>query len=406
MRPMMREHGPPTKSSWMFLGVNGGPCDLSCHHCFYANAEEYAFYDLESLLLKANKFRHYYGLEATDITGGEPSIYTDPSLKQRGLVSRKDDGRNQHLEALVEHCANIGLAPSIITHGGNNTEAYTKAIEDVGLDCWELSLHGLGRLDDVDHGVGHKLLVVGHGNKEIPDHFASIIKAASYTTRPIRWNCSVTGHTYTELGDWSRFLVDRYPATVANFIAWMAYDTWGNENHPEWQMNYTDYAPHIAEAVQTFEKHGWECNVRYFPLCIAREYGFAANTHQHYQIQTDPWEWDIASTQNLQLKLPWGQVRRNQLTSDAFWGIMFEERIRQCDAYARGRQPQCPPCQDCAARKICEGPDLSYVNKYGTDWLSPIKSEEVGLPPNSLIVDVNHFLYNEVPSEKAACSAV
>ena len=38
---------------------------------------------------------------------------------------------------VVEHCANIGLRPTIITHG--QTEKKVKEIEDAGLDDWPMT---------------------------------------------------------------------------------------------------------------------------------------------------------------------------------------------------------------------------------------------------------------------------
>lgn len=400
MRPMMREHGQPTRSSWLYGGVNGGPCSLSCLHCFYKNASEYAWYDMPCLIARANKFRHYYGLEATDISGGEFTEYHDPKMKERGFSSRTDDGRNRQLEYLIEHCANIGLAPSLITHAGRLTEAAVKGVEDARLDCWEFSLHGLGRIGETEYGVGHKLLVVGHGDKEVEDHFEKMIAASKHCTRPIRWNCSVTGQTYRELPAWADFLIERYPPTVGNMIVWMSYDTWGVGQHPEWQKSYREYAPYIAKAVTKLEAAGFEANVRYIPLCIAHEFGFADNAHQHYQIQTDPWEWDIQATQDVELRHPFGDVGRGVITEEAFWDRALSERIRICDGKGRQRQPFCKPCQSCTARNICEGPDLSYLDAFGPDEYKPVRSEDVGLPPDSLISDINHFLHRGKPVEE------
>ncbi len=395
MRPMFREHGKPTRSSWGFLGEgagSGGPCDLSCKHCFYRNAETYAFNDAESLLCRFSKFRQYYGLNAVDITGGEATIYVDPALSKRGLKHKHPDGRNDHLAYLVQYCSNIGLAPSIITHGANNTEALTKQIEDAGLDTWEFSLHGLGEHNGVEYGRSHDSLVVGHGDRAVPDHFGRMVDNAAFAKRPIRWNISVTGQTYRDLPGWARFITERFAPTVANMIAWMSYDTWGPDNVPPWMKNYTDYAPYIAEAVDVLETAGWEANVRYFPLCLAKEWGFAANTHQHYQIQYDPWEWAFEATSDKRLRRSWGDVERGWLTEDEFWRQAVSLRTRSCDAYARQRQPQSPPCQSCAARNICEGQDSLYTTVFGTDHLTPIRSEDVGLPEGAVLNDVNYFL--------------
>ena len=394
-RPQYRLHGHPTRSAWGFLGEgagSGGPCDLSCKHCFYANKQDYIFNDAESLLCRFNKFRHYYGLNAVDLTGGEATIYVDPTLTRRGLKHRHPDGRNDHLAYLVQHCTNIGLAPSIITHGANNTEALTKQIEDAGLDTWEFSLHGLGYHNGVEYGRSHDSLVVGHDDRAVPDHFGRMVDNAAYAKRPIRWNCSVTGHTYEDLPGWARFITDRWPPTVGNMIAWMAYDSWGPGNVPEWMKNYTDYAPFIAEAVDILEEKGWEANVRYFPLCEARKWGFAANTHQHYQIQFDPWEWAFEATADTKLVHGYGDVERGLLTEQEFWAQAVNVRTRICDGYGRARHPICPPCQSCAARTICEGPDSLYIHQFGHECLDPIAAEDVGLPENGVLADPNHFL--------------
>lgn len=395
MRPMYREHGKPTRSSWGFLGEgagNGGPCDLSCRHCFYRNSETYAFNDAESLLCRFSKFRNYYGLNAVDLTGGEATIFSDPALSKRGLKHKHPDGRNDHLAYLVQFCSNIGLAPSIITHGANNTEALTKQIEDCGLDTWELSLHGLGTHNGEKYGSSHEQIVVHHGGRPAEQHFGQMVDNAAFAKRPIRWNISVTGQTYKDLPGWARFITERFPPTVANMIAWMSYDTWGPDNVPEWMENYPTYAPFIAEAVDILESGGYECNIRYFPLCLAKEWGFAANTHQHYQIQMDPREWAFEATADKRLPHPYSDIERGKITEDEFWRQAVSLRTRSCDAYARQRQPLSPPCQSCAARNICEGQDSLYTHVYSHDHLHPISAADVGLPPNGVLADVNYFL--------------
>lgn len=313
-------------------------------------------------------------------------------MTKRGLKHKYSDGRNDHLAYLVRHCANIGLAPSIITHGANNTKALTKQIEDAGLDTWEMSLHGLGTHNNVAYGDSHQRIVVHHGGRPATDHFGQMVDNAAYTTRPIRWNISVTGHTFEDLPGWARFITERFPPTVGNMIVWMAYDSWGTDNVPEWMKNYTDYAPFIAEAVTILEEKGWEANVRYFPLCLARKWGFAANTHQHYQIQYDPWEWAFEATGDKELLHPYGDVGRGKITEEGFWRQAESIRMKTCDAYARHRQPLSPPCQSCAARTICEGPDPLYTHQFGHEWLEPISAESVGLPEGAVLADVNYFL--------------
>jgi hypothetical protein len=344
------------------------------------------FYDAESLLCRANKYRHYYGLNATDITGGEPTIYCDPALTKRGLKHRLPDGRNEHLEYLVRHCANIGLAPSIISHGQNYTEAMVGALEDCGVDTFELSIHGMGTLDGQKLGEGNRRLVVLHGGKEKEDGFQHLIDGSKHMSRPIRWNSTVVEQTFRELPDVARFLVDRYPPVVYNMIQFMPYHQHAIQDR-EFQMTFTDCAPFIAEAVRIVEAAGWECNVRYFPPCVAQSYGFGRNCEMHHRIQYDPFEWAFEATTDCVLKNPWSSVERGWFEEQEFWQNARRERQRLCDAIARERQPRCPPCQSCAARKICEGPDVQYVLRYGPDEMRALEARDLGMEEGSLALD-------------------
>lgn len=390
MRPQFRRHGPPTRSSWGFLGNKGGNCDRACAHCFYAEQKELVFYDAESLLSRFNKYKHYYGLDAIDITGGEPTIYVDPALIKRGLKHRTKDGRNLHLEYLVRHCANIGLAPSVISHGQNYTEAMVKALEYCGLDTFELSIHGMGCLDGEELGDGNKRLVVLHGGKQFDGGFQRLIDGSKHMTRPIRWNSTVVEQTYTELPKVAKFISDNYQPCVYNMIQFMPYNT-HSQTDRDFQVKYDECGPYIAEAVGIVEAKGWECNVRYFPPCIGHKFGFARNCLQHFQIQRDPWEWAFEATTDCRLEHPWSHVGRGIVTEAFFWDQAMRERDRLCDIHARNRQPHSPPCQTCAARRVCEAPDVQVTQRWGSDYLRPFASKDLGLPDGAMATDPNVF---------------
>lgn len=389
MRPQYRKHGPPTRSSWLLLGNNGGPCDLACSHCFYHGLGEKVFYDAESLVCRANKYCHYYGLTATDITGGEPLIYHDPKLTDRGLEHHLPDGRNEHLEYVVRHCASIGLAPSIITHGQRLTAEAVAALEDAGLDTWEFSIHGLGVLDGKKLGEGHKRLVLKHGSKggcQYEGGFQRMIDGSRICSSPIRWNSTVVEPTYKELPALARFLTERYPPVVFNMITMMLYYKHSQE-YPAFGLKYTEVAPYIAEAVQIVEAAGWECNVRYMPPCVGHKFGFARNCECHYRIQHDWAEWALEATTDCQLPYPWSHVERGLVSEARFWDEAKRERARLCDIHARARQPHSKPCQECAARKVCEGPEVAYSRKWGTDEFKPLGGQDFGLAEGALAID-------------------
>src|SRR5262245_51096564 len=110
MKPLYKPRTQDIESrGWLFMGEQGGPCDKSCTFCYYAHQQNLVFFDLNTLIQHANLFRHYYGLNACDITGGEATIYKT---------------RDGDIVDLVAHCARIGLAPTIITHGQNNRDDF------------------------------------------------------------------------------------------------------------------------------------------------------------------------------------------------------------------------------------------------------------------------------------------
>jgi hypothetical protein len=64
----------------------------------------------------------------------------------------------------------------------------------------------------------------------------------------------------------------------------------------DFQAQYREIAPFLARAIEELEPLGWEVNVRYWPLCIAKEFGFEANVSGYHQVPFDPWEWRLNVT--------------------------------------------------------------------------------------------------------------
>ncbi|MGH7177727.1 MAG: radical SAM protein, partial [Tepidisphaeraceae bacterium] len=143
--------------------------------CYYAAQENLVFFSLETLFQHANLFRFYYGLDACDITGGEATIY-------KGIVT------------LVRHCANIGLKPTIISHGQNIREDFKlgherplyQEIEDAGLDDWLISLHG-------GSAASHDQALAKEGS------FERLLHGLDLVARPVRFNTTLTDFNYKDL---------------------------------------------------------------------------------------------------------------------------------------------------------------------------------------------------------------
>lgn len=349
-RPTYRAHDRPTERGWLFMGENGGPCDKACKMCYYSFQDHLVFFDLDTLLARANKFRHHYGLRYCDISGGEATIYGP----------KDSEGRRPQLETLVRHCRNIGLLPTIITHGQNNTAALVAGVEDAGLEDWLISLHGMK--------AGHEATVVNHAGKG-EGGWDRLVANLAHCTRPVRFNTTLQNFNYREVPDLARWLADHRAPTVWNMIQFNPFYAWHERPEIDFQATMTEMGPFVGEAVRIAEAAGWEVNVRYWPFCVAAQFGFERNCINFYQTQYDPWEWGLEATEG------YPRAAIEQL------GGVEAARRAHCDRIARSRANA--KCNACALRAICEGPPTQYQQRYGVDELTPY----TGAP----VTDVLHF---------------
>lgn len=319
--------------------------------CYYAYQKDLVFFHFDTLIGHANKFRYYYGLEYCDISGGEATIYGSKSL----------DGRRTQLEDLVGHCADIGLKPTIITHGQNNTEALVRGVEEAGLEDWLVSMHGM------EHG--HNLTVVNHAG-QTQDGWQKLVNNLGYCQRPVRFNTTLQNFNYQELPALAKWLAENRPPTVWNLIQFNPFYAWQGQEVIEFQEQASVLAPYVAQAVELAEAAKWEVNVRYFPFCIANQFGFARNVVNFYQTQYDPWEWDLVATE----RLPMAWVQQQGGTEQA-----RRDWIDRMIALPRNNSA----CVTCAVRPICEGPTEQYQARYGTAELTPFEGQP--------FYDISHF---------------
>ncbi len=343
MKPLYKPRGGIISRGWLFMGEQGGPCDKSCEFCYYAWQKNLVFFSLDTLINHANLFRHYYGLNACDITGGEATIYKTP----------KGD-----IVDLVRHCAAIGLRPTIITHGQNNRDDFKlgrrnplyQEIEGAGLEDWLISLHG-------GSPVSHDAILGQAGSFDRLLHGLSLVK------RPVRFNSTIVGTNYKDLP--VNILKDR-PPTVYNMIAFNPFHAWNDKTgltEIDFQVQYEESAPYVARAVEELEAIGWEVNVRYFPMCIAEKNGFAANVCGYHQVPYDPWEWRLNVTQ----RAPMEQIERQGgwVAAERNMGLqMMHGRVN-------------PTCSTCSNKMICDAPQIQYQKKYGHGELIPMNGETI-----------------------------
>jgi len=356
MRPLFKERKMNEVSSrgWLFMGESGGPCDKACQMCYYAYQKNLVFYSLETMLNHANLFRHYYKLDAADISGGEPTIY-------------------KYIVELVRHCSKIGLKPTIITHGQNTRDNFKpnfpgaekgeplyKAIERAGLEDWLVSLHGGSATAHDD--------VLGEAGS-----FDRLLAGLDLVKRPVRFNTTIQKENLNDLP--VGILLDRAP-TVWNPILFNPFHEWANKtgkDEIEFQVTYRAAAEKLAIAIEKLEAAKWEVNVRYFPLCIAEEFGFAQNVSGYHQVSFDPWEWRLNASRRVALE---------KIEAEGGW--FQSERTRARDIV--GPRVLNEVCGGCAVREICDGPQTQYAAAHGLDELRPLEFIEgsVEMEPNDL----------------------
>jgi hypothetical protein len=309
--------------------------------CYYAHQKNLVFYSLETLIGHANLFRHHYGLSACDISGGEATIYRTPT---------------GDIVDLVRHCAAIGLAPTIITHGQNTRDDFKlgrpnplyREIEDAGLDDWLVSLHG-------GTSASHDAVLCQDGS------FARLIHGLDLVQRPVRFNTTLQATNIRDLP--VNVLRDR-PPTVWNPIMFNPFHVWAGEKRDEidFQVSYREAAEPLARAIETLEALGWEVNVRYWPLCIAEEFGFAPNVSGYHQVPFDPWEWRLNVTSRTPLAV---------IEQEGGWHASERARASQ---WMERRENEV--CRACCYNRICDRPPEQYQRKYGLTELRPVLADE------------------------------
>jgi len=345
MRTLYKPRDGVCSRGWMFMGEQGGPCDQKCQMCYYAYQSNLVFFSYETLVQHANMMRHYYGLDACDISGGEATIY---KTKSGDIVD------------LVRHCAAIGLKPTIITHGQNNHDKFKlgrprplhQELEEKGLEDWLISLHG-------GDAASHDAVLCKDGS------FERLVGNLDNVKRPVRFNTTLQGTNINNLP--VNILRDR-PPTVWNPIMFNPFHVWSGSKKDEidFQVKYEVAAPKLAEAIQILEPLGWEVNVRYWPLCIAKEFGFEANVCGYHQVPFDPWEWRLNVTQ---------RTRLEQIEEEGGWYASERKRALQ---WMESRKN--PICKGCSLRKICDSPPGQYQQKYGNDEIRAIGGVDIEDP--------------------------
>jgi len=341
----------------------GQTCNLRCHFCYFQNrirsAEhpDHPFMRIEKAKAICSTLRGHYGNSALDIQGGEPTIYPK-------------------INALVTHCREIGLLPTLITNAiVLDKRERCRELMDAGLRDLLVSVHGLR--EEYDRAVG------------LPGGSARQMKALDNLVAlsiPFRFNCVLAKSVLGHLEEIARLAVSTR-ARVVNFIAFNPFEdqqkgTRSGEDVPR----YGEVRGPLVAALDYLEQHGVEANVRYLPLCQAPE-RHRKSFYNFQQLPYDLHEWDYASWswtgRNPQrrregdleapVSLKWANSRSKLFGHE---GYLEDASAGLADLYRhsaliRAREHcgygYAPACAACGLQGICDGFHGDYVSLHGAD---------------------------------------
>lgn len=409
--PPRRHYDTTTKRTLTRRGVMwiGQTCNLRCYFCYFLNRiedaqhPEHPFMELDKLKAMCHTLRYFYGNNAVDIQGGEPTIYPD-------------------ILELIRYCNEIGLYPTLITNGwALAKKEKLQQFKDAGIRDFLVSLHGIGPI--------HDEVVCRKGAY---DKITQAIENMVELDVSFRFNCTMSKPVVPILPDIARKAVN-YGANAVNYIAFNPFEDQetGIRTHDN-VAQYSAIKTKLGEAMDILEDAGIECNVRYLPLCMAEErhrknfYNFQQLPYDHHEWDYQSWMWTGLQPQRIKAGplLPPFRIgpyaNRVFRTADVHQIVRnFEERplrgkvrfggqraiarvaqiVRGKDHYYREEAIEraavdCKyqyhdECGRCAMRNICDGFHGDYADLYGT---SEARAIDPGQPAVS---DPLHYIRHQ-----------
>lgn len=324
----------------LWLGLK---CDIRCKFCYDngLSTADKIWITLEDATRALDKFRYYYQNRYIDFMGGEPTLH--PKILE-----------------IVRYAADIGLRPTIITHGMQLADFdRAKAYVEAGIHDFLVSIHGIGDTVREIHGRGTE-----NFNKQ-----TRALDNLRTLGVPFRFNCILIRDNLPQLEAIVE-LAGRKGARVVNFVNFNPYFEWSSEIDIEFQVRHSEIAPYLAKAIDKCISLGVEANARYIPLCqlLGRE----AHVYTVFQLPYDTHEWDFNS---------WYDLGHPGIPSPAWYlEASREQQQRHHHIYV-------PTCGACAAKAICDGFHAQYVARFG--------SEEAAAYSGQSITDPRYFIQTQ-----------
>ena len=355
-------HPPGQISRWGVVDV-GLKCPHSCAWCYYAylpdgTAEVKKFAGMRraewkgtaALIAQIDSMADN-GFLGFDITGGEPGAFPD-------------------IVDIVRHASGRGLSTRMITLGQFlGTRGLLDRLLEAGLTDMLFSYH-------TSDPELFRQLTGGQLSKmhEAMDELGRI--GFEFCT-----NTTCIGDNYKALPDLARSICSKN-VYASNLIVMNAYYGWADGRASGVRAKYQDIAPYLRQAVDILENEGGVAvNIRYTPMCAVA--GLEKNLAGILGVRYDPHEW--ANTVRHfgpaggAAEGQWVPMRQGEPSpgSSLLFGADpnvpvgrgFENRLMKVFA---------PQCRSCAALKVCDGIDQTYLQEVGPDEFVPYAGDERG----------------------------
>ncbi len=409
-----------TRRGIMWLGL---VCNLRCHFCYFVDRvadpthPEHGFMSLEKAKAICKTLVDFYGNNAVDIQGGEPTIW-------------------KSIHELISYCHEIGLQPTIITNGQALAEVERViAYKEAGIRDFLVSVQGLGPVYD---------RIVGRSGAHIRQMKA--LRNLQEVGIPFRFNCVLTKDVLPQLPQLAHLAI-AVGANVVNFIAFNPFDDQRRKgkrtagNVPA----YLELRAHLNNVLDILAGNGIEANVRNLPFCIVEE-RHRPSIYNHQQIPYDQhenefagWSWtgmqpqrmagcDLTPPVEFGPKVKLGPLRNplrwigdrsvigpsllaakrslDRLTGrygNILWRQLTKEEMYRREAKLRAQDQvgfrHVHACGSCDLKLICDGFHGDYARFMGGDEAQPIKVGSIVDDPKFYI---QHQLKVVYPTD--ACS--
>lgn len=202
-----------TRRGVLWLGLH---CNVRCEFCYDDRlpASRKEWVDVEGIRQALTKFRSFYDNDAVDFMGGEPTLHPD-------------------IIDIVAHCAQIGLRPTVITHGMRLADmTFAMRLRDAGLHDVLMSVHAVGDTLRAIHGRGRN-------NAQRQRQALENLRELAV---PVRFNVTVVRKNLDELVDIAALAVET-GSRVVNFLTFNPYFEWRDEPEIPFQVRHSEAAP-------------------------------------------------------------------------------------------------------------------------------------------------------------------